>query len=132
MPNSSARACRNPNLFVLTGGPGAGKTTVLLELEKRGYRVVPEVARQIIQEQVRDGGRALPWGDRKLYTDLMLMRSVESYLQNSSATQPIFFDRGVPDTMGYARLIGLEDQAPSRRACDQHCYAACVFVAPPW
>jgi predicted ATPase len=38
---------------------------VLDELERRGFRCAAEVARQIIQEQVRDGGDALPWGDRE-------------------------------------------------------------------
>ena len=47
-------------LVVVSGGPGAGKTTLLLELERRGFCCVPEVARQIIQEQVRDEGDALP------------------------------------------------------------------------
>ena len=40
----------NPNLYVITGGPGSGKTTVLAELERQGFRCAPEVARQIIQE----------------------------------------------------------------------------------
>lgn len=130
--DGALRVVSNPNLFVLTGGPGAAKTTVLLELEKRGYQVAPEVARRIIQEQVRDGGRALPWADRKLYTDLMLTRSVESYLEYAPASRPVFFDRGIPDTLGYAWLIELEDQGAIRHACHLHRYAPCVFVAPPW
>lgn len=122
----------NPNLFVITGGPGAGKTTVLLELERRGFRYAPEVARQIIQEQVRNGGKALPWDDRELYTRLMLERSVHSYKEHTPALGPTFCDRGIPDTLGYARLIGLADDEAIRRACDQYRYAPCVFVAPPW
>ena len=55
------------NLYVITGGPGAGKTTVLRELEQQGLGCALEVARQMIQEQVRDGGTALPWADRILY-----------------------------------------------------------------
>ena len=31
--------------ILITGGPGAGKTTMLEELERRGYFVAPEVAR---------------------------------------------------------------------------------------
>jgi predicted ATPase len=50
----------NPNLFVVSGGPGSGKTTVLQELARRGFPFAPEVARQIIQEQVHSGGTALP------------------------------------------------------------------------
>jgi predicted ATPase len=42
----------NPNLYVVTGGPGTGKTTVLRELERKGFPCVPEVARQLIQEQM--------------------------------------------------------------------------------
>lgn len=38
--------------YVITGGPGVGKTTLLGELEKRNYRCMPEVARRVIQEQM--------------------------------------------------------------------------------
>jgi len=50
----------NSNLFVISGGPGAGKTTTLLAMEKFGFPYVPEAARQIIQGQTQSGGTALP------------------------------------------------------------------------
>src|SRR5882672_3283583 len=105
----------DPNLFVITGGPGAGKTTVLLELEKRGFPHAPEVARQIIQEQVREQGSALPWRDRELYTRLMLDRSIDSYKAHTSAQSVTFCDRGIPDTLSYARLIGMSDEESIRQ-----------------
>ena len=123
---------QNPNLFVITGGPGAGKTTVLLELEKHGFSHAPEVARQIIQEQVRNHGTALPWVDRKLYIELMLSRSIDSYKAHTPAPQPIFSDRGIHDTLAYARLIGMADEQEIRQACERYRYATRVFVAPPW
>src|SRR5215470_11917647 len=110
---------KNPNLYVVTGGPGSGKTTVLLELEKRGLRFAPEVARLIIQEQVRIGGKALPWADRELYTRLMLQRSVRAYRECTPALVPTFSDRGIPDSLGYARLIGLTDEKCIQNACDR-------------
>jgi predicted ATPase len=99
----------NPNLFVISGGPGSGKTTVLLELAKLGFRHATEVARQIIREQIRAGGTALPWDDREAYTDLMLRRSIESFREHTPALRPMFSDRGIPDTLCYARLIGLRE-----------------------
>jgi predicted ATPase len=119
------------NLFVITGGPGAGKTTVLRELEKRGYKYAPEVARQIIQEQVRESGKALPWEDRERYTELMLERSIQSFVEHRPARAPTFSDRGIPDTLCYARLIGLPEKS-IRLACDEYRYAQRVFIAPHW
>jgi predicted ATPase len=65
------------------------------------------VARQIIQEQMRDGGNALPWGDRERYCRLMLERSIASYREHAASDSLTFFDRGIGDSLCYARLIGL-------------------------
>jgi predicted ATPase len=122
----------NPNLFVITGGPGAGKTTLLRELEQRGFSCVPEVAREIIRQQVASGGDALPWANTRRYTELMLQGSIEVYDANKSATRPTFFDRGLPDVLCYARLIGLQATAEIEAACENYRYNQTVFLAPPW
>lgn len=122
----------NPNLFVISGGPGAGKTTVLREIERLGLSTVAEVARQIIQEQAQAGGTALPWLDKEQYTNLMRSRSIESYLQHTPAQNPSFCDRGIPDTLCYARLINLPAVEAIRNACHEYRYAPVVFLAPPW
>jgi hypothetical protein len=41
--------------FVVTGGPGAGKTTTLEALTERGFLCVPESARAIIKQRKESG-----------------------------------------------------------------------------
>jgi predicted ATPase len=121
----------NKNLIALSGAPGAGKTTLLNVLQSRGYACVPEVARHIIQQQMQSGGSALPWQDTTAYIRLMLEDSISSFLQHQHAQHPTFFDRGLPDTLGYAQIIQLPDQRAIEQACKLHRYAK-VFLAPPW
>ena len=120
------------NLFVIPGAPGVGKTTLLRELERRGFCCVPEVAREIIRQQVAGGGDALPWANTRRYTELMLQGSIEVYDANKCATRPTFFDRGIPDVLCYARLIELTETANIDAACTGCRYNQTVFLAPPW
>src|SRR5437879_2862398 len=122
----------NPDLFAVSGGPGSGKTTILRELAKSGFRHASEVARQIIQEQVQAGGTALPWSDQHAYINLMLQRSIQSFIAHTPAVRPTFSDRGIPDTLCYARLVGLHETRFIENACDRYRYAGLVFLAPPW
>jgi len=121
-------------LVVISGGPGAGKTTLIEELRRRGYSCSSEVAREIIREQVSAGGEALPWADRESYGRLMLDRSVAAFEQSLLVRSPVFFDRGIPDALCYARLVGLsrEFERDAAEMCDRYRYWQRVFLAPPW
>src|SRR5215471_18767803 len=121
-------------LVVISGGPGAGKTALIEELRRRGYSCSSEVARELIQEQVRSGGDALPWADREAYARQMLDRSVVAFEAALRTGSLIFFDRGIPDTLCYVRLIGLSRELEHDAAsmCDQYRYWRRVFLAPPW
>jgi predicted ATPase len=44
----------------------------------------------------------------------------------------MFSDRAIPDTLCYARLIGLSNEGFILDACRQYRYASLVFLAPPW
>lgn len=121
------------NFYVLTGGPGAGKTAVIGELEQRGYPCVPEVAREIIQEQMNSGGDALPWKNTERYKKLMLQRSVYTYYEAEKAGKHVlFFDRGIPDTLAYSRLIDMPVSPDLNEAAYRLRYNKTVFMLPPW
>ena len=121
----------NNAYFIITGGPGVGKTTLLAELRRRGSRCVDEVARDIIRQQVRDGGNALPWGDTMRYAELMHQRSVATY-QEAGDKGPVFFDRGIPDTLSYLRLTGRDIPAAMDEDAREMRYNRIVFILPPW
>lgn len=120
------------NTFIITGGPGTGKTTLIEELKQKGYNCVDEVARQIIKEQVLNNGEALPWKDQEKYTFLMLERSVDTFLKNKDNSSVTFFDRGIPDTLAYAHIIQLEIPAELTEAVRKYRYNPIVFILPSW
>lgn len=119
-------------LFVLTGGPGAGKTTLLAALAAAGHVIAPEAGRAIIRDQLAIDGPALPWRDRALFAELMLNFDLRSHSDARAGTAPVFFDRGVPDSIGYLRLCGLPVPEHVDRAARAFRYAGIVFAAPPW
>lgn len=123
---------RNERLFVVTGGPGGGKTTLLAALAAAGHVIAPEAGRAIIRDQLAIDGPALPWRDRALFAELMLNFDLRSHGEAQAGTVPVFFDRGVPDSVGYLRLCGLPVPDHLDRAAHAFRYARIVFAAPPW
>lgn len=64
--------------LVVTGGPGAGKTSLITELARRGFHAIPESGRAIIREETASGGDALPWADHMAYAERMLERDLSA------------------------------------------------------
>ncbi|MBN9220805.1 MAG: AAA family ATPase [Mesorhizobium sp.] len=118
--------------FVLTGGPGSGKTTLIEVLAQAGFATAPEAGRGIIRDQMAIGGPSLPWQDRALFAELMLSWELRSWHAAHAEPGPVFFDRGVPDTIGYLRLCGLPVPDHAVKAARTFSYARRVFIAPPW
>jgi len=118
--------------FVLTGGPCSGKTTLIEALAAKGYATAPEAGRNIIQDQMTVGGSALPWNDRTLFAELMLAWELRSHHTAARLSGPVFFDRGVPDTLAYLSLSGLPVPAHMEKAAGHFRYNRRVFIAPPW
>lgn len=112
---------------VITGAPSSGKTSVIEDLRARGYTVQGEVARELIEECLRrglsveavrrDGGQQL----QRNILDVKLSR--EALLDPA---QTVFMDRGMPDSMAYFRLAGLDVQT-ALKACSIYRYDA-VFI----
>ncbi|HWX50372.1 MAG TPA: AAA family ATPase [Roseomonas sp.] len=119
-------------LFVLTGGPGSGKSTLIEALAAGGLSHMPEAGRAIIQDQVAIGGTALPWSDRLAFAELMLSWDMRSHRAAQRLAGPVLFDRGIPDVIGYLRLSGLPVPSHMERAAQRFRYNRRVFIAPFW
>lgn len=116
-----------PNFFLLTGGPGVGKTTLLDHLRGHGHRVVEESHRRVIREQVAGGGTAVPWLDQAAYQARVGREDIAIFDALADETGPIFFDRGILDSAA--------DRDPPdwlREAGHTRRYNRRAFVFPPW
>jgi len=118
--------------YVITGGPGSGKSTLLDALQGAGYARSIEAGRGVIQDQVAIGGRALPWHDPLAFAELMLSWEMRSYGIAQESSGVVFFDRGVPDVVGYLRLSKLPVPDHMDKAAKAFLYNRSVFIAPPW
>lgn len=120
------------HMFVVTGGPGSGKSSLIDALSRRGLHTMPEAGRAIIRDQVGIGGTALPWADRTLFAELMLGWELRSWHEAAAGGAPVLMDRGIPDVLGYLTLCGLPVPAHVEAAARTHHYNRRVFLAPHW
>jgi len=118
--------------YVITGGPGSGKTSIIEALRSRGYACLGEAGRAIIQDQMAIDGRALPWRDPLHFAELMLSMDMQSYRMAEQNVGPVFFDRGIPDVLGYLRLMRIPAPEHMHNAARVFPYNHVVFIAPPW
>ena len=118
--------------FVITGGPGSGKTALLEAMACSGVATMPEAGRAIISDQVAIGGHALPWAEPLAFAELMLSWEMRSYREAKRIAGPVLFDRGIPDVIGYLRLTGIAVPRHMFEAARLLRYRRQVFLAPHW
>ena len=92
-------------MYVITGGPGTGKTTLINELSRIGYPIVPEVARQIIEEEQKKENGILPWSDLYTFQQRVVQRQVD--LEARVRGDITFVDRGIVDNLAYCHIGGI-------------------------
>ncbi|MGF1698720.1 AAA family ATPase [Photobacterium makurazakiensis] len=120
------------NLIVFTGGPGAGKTSVIDHLKVLGYKCAPETGRKVIQKQVELQGSALPWRDKVAFRDEMVREELANYEKFNVCQDTVFFDRSVIDSYGYSLLEQLPISEHLLKSCGELEYCKKVFIFPPW
>lgn len=115
--------------YVITGGLGVGKSSVLSFLEPK-YETVAEPARELISEHRETTGEATLDHRPELFVELLISRSIEHHAAASPSAVSVF-DRGVPDCVAYA-MASEVDIGPALDAASRYRYESPVFVASPW
>jgi predicted ATPase len=119
---------------VISGCSGGGKSTLLAELARRGYAVVEEPGRRIVQEELERNGTALPWADVTAFVRRLMDVALTD--RDTAATAAdrrdgwVFFDRGLIDAA--AALQHVTGEPALERIGQSHRYHRRVFMTPPW
>jgi predicted ATPase len=116
--------------FVMTGGPGAGKTTVLEALAMRGFACVPDSARAIIRQ--RKGAGLSPRPAPAQFGREMLEADMAQYRETPVHRDPVFFERGVCDALGFLAVHRAISGAEAAARVKEFPYNEVVFLLPPW
>ena len=98
---------QTPPWYVLTGAPSSGKTTVLERLAQHGYHTIPDAGRIIIEEHLRKGISLQElMADSEPFAKKSFRRRLEMEA-SAPKDRTVFFDRGIPDSVAYYKLWGL-------------------------
>lgn len=118
------------NWYVITGGPSAGKTTLIKALEENGFHIEHESARIIIDEGLASGKTlAEIREDEGAFQDEVYLHKLtrEKHLDPEEL---IFFDRGMQDTYAYNTLCGASTTAQMQQEMDTAIYKKIFLLEP--
>ena len=116
--------------IIVTGGPSAGKTTLLLALQARGYTIVGDSARTIIQDRRRRGLSPRP--NVIEFAHEALRMDIENFAHHAAASGPVFFERGVFDALCWIDHVTPLNEGELSPWLSKYQYCSTVFVLPPW
>jgi predicted ATPase len=100
---------KQTNWYVITGGPGSGKTTTVNLLKDRGYKTTIEHARHYLDTQ-RISGKTVEEvrrNQREFQLGVLDMQIEQE--KELSHNDIIFLDRAIPDCLAYYRFLNLSE-----------------------
>lgn len=115
--------------FIFTGGPGAGKTTVLDALKARGFYCVPDVARAIIKSRLDSRLSSRP--EPLLFANSIFNIDVANY-RAAPSSEVCFFDRGAIDTLCMLHQCKALSDEEIDLNLRRYPYNSVAYLFPPW
>ncbi|MBP2832073.1 ATP-binding protein [Aquimarina sp. U1-2] len=125
--------------IVITGAPGTGKTSIVVQLEKLNFFCFHEVIRQMTQE-AQNNNEALQMvsnpivsvADPYQFNTTILEARVQQFKDASFYKKDIiFYDRGIPDVIAYMDYFEQSYESSFTNSCKRYRYDY-IFILPPW
>ncbi len=116
--------------IVFSGAPGSGKSTIINELERLGYKIIPEPARILLEDCEKNSPELHPKLSKKnriLFTEKIEKMNYDNFNANSYG----FFDRSFLDDVGYRNRFKIEISADLDALCQNSRYDM-IFFFPFW
>lgn len=121
-----------PKKIVITGGPGTGKTSLINQLESKGFNCMHEISRDVILKAQEEGIDQLFLEDPILFSVKLLEGRLAQYHEgNNTNNKILFYDRGLPDITAYMDYLGTNYPDSFHNTCLENRYHK-VFILPPW
>jgi len=100
---------KNKNI-ILSGAPFSGKTTLLNYFKKKGYPIIDEQARKLINYNRKNNINIFPWTDQDKFERLCFKNQIakEKEIKNIKSKKPIIMDESVVDYAAYYLIRNLK------------------------
>ncbi|HXF28918.1 MAG TPA: AAA family ATPase [Chlamydiales bacterium] len=117
--------------YILTGGPGAGKTSIIKKLKRMGENVVFEAAEDVITEDL-SWGVEKPWEQSDFSDRILQLQEKRHELALQMEAEVVFFDRSPIDTIAYPMMqkkpVSAALKEAMKKTIEDSCYQKTVFL----
>jgi len=94
---------------VVSGGPCAGKTSLVNLLGAKGFSTTPETARQLIADQQKTPDPIIPWTKPQEFQDLLWKINIEKE-KSLPEDGVLIMDRCAVDIIGFCNFLKLKQK----------------------
>jgi len=95
-------------VYVISGGPSTGKTSVIEELKNQGFTTFKEIARKVTETDGNFVGKSINEINKQEFQDKILEVQMKQVEKLKKVKGKIFLDRSIGDTLAYYKLNNLK------------------------